>query len=399
MSAMSNSASFIRPADRIASFKSYFFADLNYKIIALRKTGKKVIRLDIGSPDMAPADFIIDQLVEQARRPDTHAYTPYGGTPEYHQAAADYYGKRFGVELTPRKETLLLLGSKEGLFTLSQVLLNPGDISLIPDPGYPTYQAGAQIAGAEVYRMPLLRENNFLPDLKAIPADVARRARVMWLNYPNNPTGAVAPLEFFKQAVDYAHEHQIVIAHDAPYVDVCFDGYRAASILEVPGAKEVAIEFNSTSKTYNMGGWRVGMAVGNETVIGYMATYKSQADTAHFLPIINASIAAITGDQSWTEKRNMVYQERRDVTVQMLRDSGFAVETPPAAIYVWARLPERFSDSMDFCARLLDDTGVSITPGSVYGDYGQGYVRVSLCTPKELIKEAMQRMQDWMKDK
>ena len=398
MSASSSSSSFIQPANRMASFKSYFFADLNQHITALRKRGLKIIRLDIGSPDMPPADFIVDKLVEQSRRSDTHAYTPYGGTADFHQAVTEYYGKRFGVELTPQKETVLLIGSKEGLFALSQVLLNPGDITLVPDPGYPTYQAGAIIAGAEVYKMPLLPKNNFLPDLKAIPDEIARRAKVMWLNYPNNPTGAIAPLEYFQQAVEYAQKHEIVIAHDAPYVDVCFDGYRAPSILEVPGAKEVAVEFNSLSKTYNMAGWRVGMAVGNEKVIGYLHTYKSQADTAHFGPIITASITAISGDQSWTEQRNQVYQERRDTTVSMLRAAGFSVEPPPAAIYVWARLPERYTDSMNFCSRLLEDTGVSITPGPVYGGYGECYVRVSLCTPNPLIHEAMQRMQDWMKN-
>jgi LL-diaminopimelate aminotransferase len=244
--------------------------------------------------------------------------------------------------------------------------------------------------------MPLLAENNFLPDLQAIPAAVARKAKILWLNYPNNPTGAVAPLSFFKEVVDFARQNQIVVAHDAPYVDVCFDGYTAPSLLQIPGAKDVSVEFNSLSKTYNMAGWRIGMAVGNEEVVGLLHTYKSQADTAHFGPVITASIAAMTGDQTWTEDRNAIYKERRDAVVSILQKAGFGVVPPPAAIYVWARLPEKFLNSLEFCSQLLEQTGVSITPGIVYGDYGEGYIRVSLCTPTDRIRSAMSRMLDWM---
>ena len=396
MNSMGPASSFIRPADRIASFKSYFFADLNKVIASLKARGVDVIRLDIGSPDLAPPDFIRDHMIERARRSDTHGYTAYGGTPEYHKAVAHYYQERFGVELTPVKETLALLGSKEGLFELSMCLLNPGDISLIPDPGYPTYAAGAFVAGAECYNMPLLSENHYLPDLKAIPEEIARRAKILWLDYPNNPTGAVAPLSFFEEAVEFARKYEIVIAHDAPYVDVCFDGYKAPSILQVPGSKEVTIEFNSLSKTYNMPGWRLGMAVGNEKLVGYLHTYKSQADTSHFGPILDAGIAALTGDQSWIEERNLIYKQRRDYVVAGLRQAGFSVETPPAALYVWAKLPESANcSSMEFCSRLLHDTGVSITPGTVYGSHGEGYVRVSLCTPANRTEQAMRRLVDW----
>ncbi len=398
MSSTAPQSSFIRPADRIASFKNYFFADLNKVIAGLKANGMDIIRLDIGSPDLAPPEFIRNHMIERARRDDTHGYTAYGGTPEYHKAVAHYYRERFGVELTPVKETLALLGSKEGLFELSLCLLNPGDIALLPDPGYPTYAAGAFVAGAECYNLPLLRENHFLPDLKAIPAEVARRAKILWLNYPNNPTGAVAPLSFFEEAVEFAKRYEIVIAHDAPYVDVCFDGYRAPSILQVPGAKDVAVEFNSLSKTYNMAGWRLGMAVGNEKLIGYLHTYKSQADTSHFGPILDAGALAMTGDQSWLEKRNLIYKERRDYVVAGLRQAGFTVEAPPAAIYVWAGLPAGTTEtSEEFCSRLLHDTGVSITPGTVYGSYGEGYVRVSLCTPADRTAQAMQRLVEWRK--
>jgi LL-diaminopimelate aminotransferase len=320
-----------------------------------------------------------------------------GGTAEFKRACAEYYRHRFEVDLDPQKEVLALLGSKEGLFNLCQVLLNPGDVALVPDPGYPVYSAGGIIAGAEIVNMPLLEENNYLPDLKAIPEDAARRAKLMWIDYPNNPTGAVAPLSFFEEVVEYANKYQIVIAHDAPYVDVCFDGYRAPSLMEVPGAKEIAIEFNSLSKTYNMAGWRIGMAVGNAQIISYLHTMKSQIDSSNFEPLLIAGAAALTGDQTWTAERNNVYKKRRDIIVSGLRQAGFSVQSPPAAIYVWARLPQGEHDSTDFCTRLLDETGVSTTPGVVYGQNGEGYLRISLGTPTDRVEEAMNRLIAWVK--
>jgi LL-diaminopimelate aminotransferase len=396
MSSLESITSF-PPSDRIASFKPYFFASLSQKINTLRSKGMDIVRLDMGSPDLPPADFIVDALVEAARRSDTHGYSQMGGTPDYKKACAQYYQQRFGVELDPQKEVLALLGSKEGLFHLCQVLLNPGDLTLVPDPAYPVYAAGTIIAGGEVYYMPLLPENNFLPDLNAIPEDVARRAKILWLNYPNNPTGAVAPLSFLEEAVAFGRKYQVFVAHDAPYNDVCFDGYIAPSILQVPGAKEIALEFNSLSKTYNMAGWRLGMAVGNAQVLGYLHTYKSQVDSSHFEPILRAAAAALLGDQSWLEGRNRIYQERRDIIVSALRQAGFTVQSPPAAIYVWAKLPEKYADSTEFCARLLEETGVSMTPGIVYGQTGEGYLRISLGTPTERIEEAMRRLLEWIK--
>ncbi len=384
------------PADRIASFKPYFFAALTQKINALKAKNVDVIRIDMGSPDLPPVDFIIDALEKSARRPDVHGYSPNGGTPAFRQAVATYYQSRFGVTLDPKSEVLTLLGSKEGLFNLSQVLINPGDVAIVPDPGYPVYSASATIAGAEIHYVPLLKENDFLPDLDRIPADILQRARLIWLNYPNNPTGAIAPFSFLEKAVAFGRQHHILIAHDAPYVDVCFDGYRAPSILQVPGAKEVAVEFNSLSKAYNMAGWRLGMAVGNAQVIGYLSTYKSQVDTSHFQPIMDAGIAALTGDQDWLEERNQIYQRRRDIVVAGLKDAGFVVDVPPAAIYVWAQLPAGYTDSMAFCDRLLEETGVSMTPGLVYGKYGEGYVRISLGTATDRIQQAMHRLVEWI---
>lgn len=391
------SQSFIRPAERIAGLKPYHFAKMGLKIAELRARGINVIRMDIGSPDLAPPKFIVDELERSARRDDTHGYTPNGGTPAFRKAVARYYQQRFNVDLDPQSETLALIGSKEGLFNLSQVLINPGDISLVPDPGYPVYSASCTIAGGEVYSIPLLPQNAFLPDLEAVPTAVLKRARILWLNYPNNPTGAVAPLSYLEKAVAFAHEHQILIAHDAPYADVCFDGYKAPSILQIPGAKEVCVEFNSLSKAYNMAGWRVGMVVGNPQVVGYLSTFKSQIDSSIFMAVLDAGIAAMNGDQSWLEERNQIYQYRRDIVLETLRSVGLQAETPPAAIYVWARLPSGETDSMAFCDRLMEETGVSTTAGVVYGQYGEGYVRISLGTPTHLVREAMQRLVDWMK--
>lgn len=389
-------ASFIQPANRIASFRPYFFASLNQKIAELKARKVDVIRIDMGSPDLPPADFIIEALVENARRPDTHGYTPNGGFPAFREAVATYYRRRFNVELDPMRETLALIGSKEGLFNLAQVLLNPGDLVLVPDPAYPVYEAASLIAGATVIKLPLRRENNFLPALDEIAPEILDRAKILWLNYPNNPTGAIASYEYLEHVVTLAQKHHFVIAFDAPYTDICFGGYKAPSILQIPGAKEVAIEFNSLSKTYNMAGWRVGMAVGNPHIIQYLHVYKSQMDSSHFQPILLAGIAALTGDQSWIETRNHIYEQRRDLVVEALRTAGFGVEPPAAAIYVWAHLPPGFSDSTEFCTRLLEDTGVSITPGVVYGQYGEGYVRISLGAPTERLEEAMQRLLSWI---
>lgn len=389
----------IQPAERVSKIKPYFFASLEKTIAGLRQDGLDVIRLDMGSPDLPPKDFIIESMVDAARQPDVHGYGPSGGSASLRAAIAEYYLNRFDLPLDPQKEILGLIGSKEGIFNLSQVLVNPGDLVLLPDPCYPVYPVGAQIAQAETYQMPLLAENDFLPDLAAIPDSVADRAKLMWLNYPNNPTGAIAPYTFFEEVVQFAREHQIVIAHDAPYVDVCFDHYQAPSILQVPGAKDVAIEFNSLSKTYNMAGWRVGMAAGNPTLIKLLGIYKSQQDSSMFKPMMQAAETALLGDQDWTKARNHVYQQRRDVIVSTLLELGFGLNVPKASLYVWAKSPEGWEDSIAFCDRMLRETGVSITPGVVYGPSGAGYVRISLVTPVARLSEAMERMTEWMKTK
>jgi LL-diaminopimelate aminotransferase len=386
----------IKPANRIASFKPYFFASLNQQLTALKSKGVDIIRLDMGSPDLPPVDFITDTLIAEARRSDTHGYSPNGGTAAYRRAIATYYENRFEVDLDPDREVIGLIGSKEGLFNLSQSLLNPGDLTFVPDPAYPVYKASATIAGAEVYEIPLLAENDFLPDLDAIPEEIRRKGKIIWLNYPNNPTGAVAPLSFLEKVVTYAQKYGWIIAHDAPYSDVCFGDYHAPSILQIPGAKQFTVEFNSLSKAYNMAGWRLGMAVGNPQILSYLNIYKSQMDSSTFNPLMAAGVKALTGDQTWIVARNKIYQERRDIVVRCLREGGFTVNTPPAAIYVWAQLPDGEKSSTDYCLSLLNETGVSTTPGIVYGNYGEGYLRISLGTDTKRIKEAMDRMATWV---
>lgn len=373
----------------------YAFAALARRIAALKAQGRDIIRLDIGSPDLPPAAFIVEALNRAAARPDRHGYAPYGGTPELHGAISAYYARRFGVALHPARETLALIGSKEGIFNLALAYVDPGDVVLVPDPAYPTYAMGTVIAEGEVYPMPLLEENDYLPDLDAIPPEVVRRAKLLWLSYPNNPTTGLAPFAFFERAVAFAREHKLLLGHDNPYADVTFDGYVAPSILQVPGAREHAIEFSSLSKTYNMGGWRVGMAVGNAEAVGHLARLKSNIDTSLFIPIQDAAVVALTGDQSWLAERNEVYRERRDIVVEGLRAAGLAVRVPQATLYVWARIPAGFT-SADFASRLLAEAGVSLAPGTVFGAHGEGYVRISLGIATERLREAMERLQTWM---
>lgn len=388
---------YLPPADRISSFEPYFFAALGKRITELKAKGMDVIRIDMGSPDLPPAKFITEVLIKESQKEDTHGYSTIGGSPAFKQAVAEYYLNRFEVNLDPKTEIVGLIGSKEGLFNLSQVLLNPGDVSLVPDPGYPVYSASGIIAGGKIVNFPLTRENNFLPDLNAFSHADLEKAKILWLNYPNNPTGAVAPMSFFEEVITFARKHHLLIAHDAPYTDVTFDGYTAPSLMMIPGAREVAVEFNSLSKTYNMAGWRLGMAVGNPDVINYLFTYKSQMDTSNFAPIFSAGVAALTGDQSWLEERNLIYKERRDLVVNGLRSAGFKLDIPKAAIYVWAALPGGYHDSIKYCADLLEATGVSTTPGVVYGPHGEGNLRVSLGTPADRISEAMERLVQWSK--
>jgi len=381
-------------ARRVQQLPPYLFAEISKKTAAKRAQGVDVISFGIGDPDLPTPAHVLDALKTTADEPANHRYPETDGLPELRRAMADWYRARFGVELDPDKEVVPLIGSKEGIGHVALCFIDPGDIALVPDPAYPVYAVGTMFAGGEVYTLPLHEERGFLPVLDAVPEEVARRAKVLWINYPNNPTGAVATPEFFERVVDFARRHRIAVLHDLAYADVAYDGYRPPSFLQTPGAKEVGLEFNSLSKSYNMTGWRVGMAVGNATMVDALTRVKSNLDSGIPQAIQQMAIAALTGPQDAVEEHNRIYQRRRDRMVEVLRGLGLGVEAPRASLYVWARLPEG-ETSIDFAGRLLDDTGVVVTPGIGYGQYGEGYIRLSVTTPDERVDEGLRRLSSW----
>lgn len=384
----------MKKANRIANLPPYFFAQLGQKIAQLKKEGRDIIRIDIGSPDLPPPDFILQELNRSAADPGHHSYAGYYGIPALRQAMADYYHKRFGVELNPDTQIIPLIGSKEGIAHVPTTFVNAGEVVLVPDPGYPTYRMGVMLVEGETYAMPLLAENNYLPDLETIPPDILRRAAVLWLNYPNNPTGAIAPLDFFERAIEFARRHNLLICHDVPYADVTFDGYVAPSMLQVKGAQDVVLEFNSLSKSHNMAGWRVGMAVGNAQAVKALTTVKTNLDSGIFRPIQDAAIAALTGDQTWLTERNAIYRQRRDIVLAGLERAGLPARKPQAGLYLWPQVPAGIT-SAHFAQRLLEKAGVSVTPGTAFGQHGEGYIRISLGLATDRIREAMERLIDF----
>ena len=382
----------MKRAKRLLNIPPYPFARWGRLVQAARQKGRDVIRLDIGSPDMPPPDVVVEALCRSARYPDRHGYPGFRGIPAFREAISGYYKRRFGVTLDPETQVMPLIGSKEGIVNLALACLDPDDLALVPDPGYAPYALGAVLAGAGVYPFPLRAERGFLPDLDAIPADVADRATLMWLNYPNNPTGATADLEFFAQAVAFAREHDLLLCHDAPYCDVTYDGYAAPSLLQVDGASDVAVEINSLSKTVNMAGWRLGMAVGNAEARAALAQVKSNIDSGIFRPLQEAAVRALSVDRGWLATRNQVYQERVGIIVDALNVVGLEASRPRATLYVWAQVPAGWN-SETFARALLDETGVAIAPGSFFGLGGDGYVRVSVTAPTQRVREAMKRLQ------
>ncbi|MHB8055081.1 MAG: aminotransferase class I/II-fold pyridoxal phosphate-dependent enzyme [Candidatus Aminicenantales bacterium] len=376
-------------------FSPHYFVSLGDRLQRLCREGRSVIRLDIGSPDMPPPPFVIAALAGAAARPENHGYQSHFALPELRAAWADAYGRRHGVALDPDTEVVPLLGSKEGIFHLSAAVLNPGDVALVPDPGYATYAAGTIAAGAEPFYYRLDPGRNYLPDWKSIPPGILKRAKTLWLNYPHNPTGAVASPEFFAEAAAFAGDNHLLLIHDAAYSQIVFDGYRAPSVLESPGAKEIAVEFNSLSKSHNMAGWRVGVAVGNRDVLAALKTLKTQADSGHFRPILEAAAAALNGDQSFIPGRNEIYRRRRDLVVDGLKALGFAPARPKASLYVWSPIPADCS-SVDWAIRLLERTGVSVGPGSAFGRGGEGFIRISLTAKDEEIRDALRRMETFL---
>jgi LL-diaminopimelate aminotransferase len=382
----------MRSARRLESLPLYVFATLDVKLNALRSQGVDVIKLDIGSPDGPPPGFVVQTLAQSAADPARHGYAGYAGTSCLRQAMVDYYAQCFDVAINVSDEVLPLIGSKEGIANMALAWLDPGDLALVPDPGYPTYGASVALAGGHAFPMPLTQANGWLPDFGAIPETVTRRARLMWLNYPNNPTGAIAPRSFFEEAVAFCKQYEILLCHDAPYTGICFDGYQAPSLLEVPGAKEVAVEFNSLSKSHNMAGWRVGMAVGNATALAALLQTKSNIDSGIFLAVQDAAVAALTGDQSWIRARNAEYKSRRDAMYHVLvNELGLEVALPAAGLYLWPKVPPGFT-AAEFAEKILMATGVSVTPGSAFGAHGEGYLRISLGQTTERFTTAVERL-------
>ena len=384
----------MRLSQRVENLPPYLFVEISRKIAERKAKGQDVVSFGIGDPDIPTPAHIIERLCKEAHVPANQRYPESEGLPELRKTIAGWYQKRFGVTLDPEKEVAPLIGSKEGIAHVALCLLNPGDIALITDPGYPVYTIGTKLAGGTPYYLPISPKNNFLPDLDNIPVDILEKTKVLWLNYPNNPTGAVADPAFFNKAVEFAKKHDICICHDGPYSEVAFDGYTPVSFLQADGAKDVGIEFHSLSKTYNMTGWRIGMAVGNVTAINALKTLKSNLDSGIPQAIQYAAIEALTGPQNCIKEHNDVYQRRRDLIVDTLNKMGLEAKPPKASLYIWAKVPHGFT-SVEFTNDLLDKTGVVVTPGTGYGSNGEGYVRLSLTIADALLLKGLSRMVQW----
>lgn len=381
-------------ATRMQKLTSAIFSQVDELRKAEIAKGKDVITLSIGSPDMSPAPHIVETLSDAVKDLNNYGYTLTRGTTDFLEAVAGWYQQEFGVTLDPQTEVHSLIGSQEGLAHLSTCLTNPGDIVLIPDPGYPIYSAGPLSADAELYYMPLLKENDYLPDLDAIPEEVYRKAKFMILNYPNNPLAATATVEFFEKLVAYAKKYDFIVCHDFAYSHLVFDGYRPPSFLSVEGAMEVGVEFNSMSKSFNMAGCRVGYIVGNRQVIELLGRLKSNYDYGIFYPIQKAAAAGLTGPQDCVHQTAEEYCRRRDILVDGLNKAGWKMEKPIASMYLWAPVPTKQS-SYDFTVDLLQNAGVAVIPGSAFGEYGEGYVRFALVQPTERLEEVVRRVEKW----
>jgi LL-diaminopimelate aminotransferase len=378
-------------AERLKQLPPYLFQEIDRLKAELMAKGVDVINLGVGDPDLPTPGPIVEELGRAAKDPANHQYPSYSGMNDFKGSVARWYGRRFGVELDAGSEVLTLIGSKEGIAHFPLAYINPGDLALVPSPAYPVYSITTMFAGGESYFMPLLRENGFLPDLKAIPPDVARRAKLIFINYPNNPTGATAERDFFRQIIDFAREYDLIVCHDAAYTEMGFDGYRPMSFLELPGAKDVGIEFHSLSKTYNMTGWRLGFAVGNAGILDGLGQVKSSIDSGQFNAVQYAGIAALESDQSCVAEMQKIYQDRRDALIGGLREIGLNPEVPKATFYVWCPVPAKYK-SKEFTALLLREAGIVTTPGSGFGEPGEGYIRLALTVSKERIEEAIQRI-------
>jgi len=381
-------------AKRLDRLPPYLFVEINQKIAELRAKGEEVINFAIGDPDLAAPSHVIAHMCQAARDPANHRYPETAGLPELRRAIAEWYERRFGVSLDADKEVLPLIGSKEGIGHIALCFIQPGDLALVPDPGYPPYSLGTILAGGEPYFMPLQEENDFLPDFEAIPAEVADKAKLMWLNYPNNPTGAIADLDFFEEAVRFAEQHALAICHDAPYTEVAFDGYKPPSFMQISGAKKIGVEFHSLSKTHHMTGWRIGMVVGNADMLDALFKVKSNLDSGIPRAIQYAAVEALRGSQKHIAGHNAVFQQRRDKLVKVLNEIGLKARIPRATFYIWAKIPQEYT-SIDFARKLLDEAGIAVTPGTGYGKEGGGYIRFSLTVSDDRLEQGISRLLSW----
>lgn len=373
------------------SISSGIFSEMEERKKKVEARGIHVINLGVGSPDLPPAPHIMQALSRAVLEPQNYTY-PLVGQAMLHQAVAKWYSRRFAVELDPAREVLVLMGSQDGLAHLALAYIDPGDLALVPDPGYPIYSFSIELAGGEIYPLPLLAENRFLPDLRAIPGDVANKAKLLWINYPNNPVAATADREFFGQVVEFARRYDILVCHDVAYAELAYDGFRPVSFLSVPEAKEVGIEFYSLSKTYNMAGCRIGFAVGNASILADLALIKSNIDYGVFYAVQEAGIAALTGSQETVAETARTYQRRRDILVEGLGALGWTMPKPQASMFVWAPLPTGCTSSTVFAAELLEKAGVIVIPGVAFGRQGEGYVRIALVKDEDTLREAVRRV-------
>jgi LL-diaminopimelate aminotransferase len=382
-------------AKRLSSLPTYVFVQIGANIQKLQANGADIIRLDIGNPDMQPDSSVIEALNVASMSPDNHGYSGYRGIPSYREAVARFYKKRFGVDLDPETEVLPLIGTKEGIVNLTMAYIDQGDVSLVPSLGYPSYAMATRLAGGDVVYMPM--DDQYMLDVSGLDADTLERANLLWVNYPNNPTGAIATHEDYQTLLDLCKANDILLASDNPYVDITFDGYVAPSVLELPNAKDHAIEFFSFSKTFNMAGWRIGAAVGNAEALKYLLKVKSNVDSGHFKAIYHAaSVALDVVSADWLNNLNAIYQKRRDKILSALDGIGLQANCPPASLYIWARIPESFGDDdVKFVNQVLEEAHVSLAPGSAYGPLGNGFIRMSVSIEDNRLDEALARLTHW----
>jgi len=381
----------LKISKRISELPPYLFAEIDRRIEEKRRQGVDVINFGVGDPDLPTPAHIVKVLCEEASDPDNHRYPSYQGMRRFREAAAEWMEGRFGITADPDRELLALIGSKEGIAHFPMAFLDAGDVALIPNPSYPVYRTATLFCGGSPLEMPLREEDGFLPDLSSISEAVWQKTRLLFVNYPNNPTAAVADYGFFEELVDYARRYEVVLAHDNAYSEITYDGYTAPSLLEVSGAREVAVEFHSLSKTYNMTGWRIGFAVGGEDIIAPFAKVKENVDSGVFNAVQLAAVAALEGPQDCVGDNCAVYQRRRDILLAALRSIGWQVTTPRATLYIWMKVPTGY-DSQSFTGELLEKAAIVVAPGSAYGSYGEGYIRFSLTIPDERLLEGVDRI-------